>query len=262
MELQKKHNPLRGAPTAEPCRTIGQTSRVLNRFLTMTRRQNIRDLYEMQQRALELLRGGMTQQQVAALIGVSDRTVRRWVQNPISLDQVLAENRVQISDYVPPNSQNSEPLAPLEPASLENLSFEDQVDRLLQLSLEGLNRILTNPELSPRDFLNACRTVRELKRDSLTVWVNPAMAISANEEEGDFDLALRVLREALLSPNSNSRSIQGALGMIKMLQAKAELPQSVLSGKDEMESAELQQDIKSMSVDQLMAEYRGIIIGR
>lgn len=226
-------------------------------------KRGIKDIYQLQQKADELFSKGLTQSQVAQELDVSTRTLRRWQKNPQSLVKVLETSAIKVLDHVAiPQKEEipHEPSLELKEAQVTQSAgtlqdvlprrYAEQIDDLLQLCLDTLNRVLSSPDISPGHQLAACKIVREMKQDSM-LWVEK---IEIGDNVSDFQLVQTVLRQIILRPNVAPKIIQAATVLLKLCQLQVQIPSLVVP---DLEEEYL--DLRSLSDDELARRYAQVM---
>lgn len=189
-------------------------------------KRSIKDIHKLQQKAHELSEKGRTQLQIAKQLGVSTRTLRRWQHKPKKIEEVLQADAAKVK--VLPL-----PLPTKLKLQKDEAPYTQQIDDLLQLSLDTLNEVLTNLDIAPRERLNACKIVKELKRD-LMIEGNSTIFVERGGLS-DIQLIQEVLREILVKSNTQ-KAIQAAATLLKASQMQVESPKEIDYSSTELKS--------------------------
>lgn len=227
-------------------------------------KQTAKNLAQLQEQALEMFRAGQTKSAIASQLGVSSRTVQRWrnthKDNLPSIEEALStlsEMKFQNAENVVPREPKKQPEAAAVLKTEINISqkllFDDDYRKILQLfsgTLDGLQSLLSDSNLSPRDRISAFRLVLELRRDVATFCSSPQQ--EQNSDLSDFELVKETLRQHVLSGTSP----QGAIALLRLLQIQENLPESVLPSKRKAERQVMLSEISKMTPQEKMRLYR------
>lgn len=231
--------------------------------------RSAKTLYQLQRKAQCMFSEGMTNGAIARQLNTSVRTIQRWRNSPEDTLQgvegalaVLDEARLQNNDdlvYFETSREPQEPTVELKNDALGEVCSEDsrKISELFKGALDGLQNLLINDELSPRDRISCFKLVLELKRDSATFCSNKKQV--QDSELSDFQLVRQTLRETVLSPNANPRNAQNAIALLKLLQAQDCLPKSIVSNQRGQALDEARREVEAMTSEQLFDEYQRII---
>lgn len=209
-------------------------------------KRSAKSLTQLQERARAMFREGMTNGAIAQQLGVDPRTTRRWRNSSEDSPQNL-QDALSILDEI--KVQNNQP----EVETSHQPLFDDDYRKILQLfssTLDGLQSLLNDANLSPRDRISAFRIVLELRRD-----INSFCSSQQREQKSDlsdFELIKKTLRQHILTESSP----QGAIALLKLLQAQEELPESVLPNQEKADRKIMLAEVEKMSMQEKIQLYR------
>ncbi len=161
-------------------------------------------LTDIESKAAQLASKGFTESQIASACGKS----RSWVQRLKRREdfQKLASEQPKLQVLSLP-VQQTQPEQKVERRS----EPETDIEKLFNLSLRKISKILDDEESRPRDVLAAIRLILDLKRSHFA-WVN----IDALKSLEDLELSRTALREIVLTSINPANVQQSAKELYKI----------------------------------------------
>lgn len=216
-------------------------------------KRTAKKLCQLQAQAFEMFREGKTKGAIASQLGVSIRTIQRWRNTPEDSPQNLQDALSALDEIKLQNTPSEKPVLKPEVETSPQVLFDDDYRKILKLfsgTLDGLQSLLNDSNLSPRDRVSCFKIILDLRRDVAVFCSSPQQ--EQNSNLSDFELIKKTLRQHILS----GASPQGAIALLKLLQAEENLPEHILPNQEKADHKIMLAEIENMTREEKIRLYR------